>query len=50
MTEYLSGRVLAQGLKSLQFKPLPCHPVVKVSSPLTSNSCCSYSHHATEAH
>ena len=33
-----SGRVLAQGLTSLQFKPLPR----QVSSSLTSSSCCLY--------
>ena len=31
-TDLLSGSVLAQGLKSPQFKPLPRHPVVEVSS------------------
>ena len=46
---WLSGRVLAQGLKGLWFKSLPRHPVVVVSFSLTSSSCCSYLHHATEA-
>ena len=45
----LSGRVLAQKLTGLRFKSLPRHPVVEVSSSLTSSSCCSYYHHATEA-
>ena len=49
VAKQLSGRVLDQGLRSLRFKPLPRHPVVKVSSSLTSSSCCLYQHHATEA-
>ena len=49
VTGQLSGRVLVQGLQGLQslrFKPLPRHPVVEVSSSLTSSSCCLYQHHA----
>ena len=38
----LSNRVLAQGLRSLRFKPLTRHPVVEVSSSPTSSSCYSY--------
>ena len=44
----LSGRVLAQGLRSPRFKYLPRHPVVEVSSSLTSSCSCSHQHHATE--
>ena len=44
----LSGRALAQELRGLRFKPLPRQRVVEVSSSLTSSSCCSYQHHATE--
>ena len=43
VTGKLSGKMLAQGLRSLRFKSLPLHPVVEMSSPLTSSSCCSYS-------
>ena len=35
MAWWLSGRVLAQGLRGLQFKPLPLHTVVEVSFSLT---------------
>ena len=35
-------------LRNLRFKPLPRHPVVEVSFSLTSSSCCSYQHYATE--
>ena len=49
VTGQLSGRMLAQRLRSLRFKSLPRHPVVKVNSSLTSSSCCSYQHHPTEA-
>ena len=38
----LSVKMLAQGLRSLRFKPLPRHPVAEVSSSLTSSSCCLY--------
>ena len=48
MAGQLNGRVLAQGLISLQFKPLPWNSAVEMSSSLTSNSCCSYQHHAME--
>ena len=43
---WLSGRLLAQGLR---FQSLSRHPVVEVSSSITSSSCCFYQHHATGA-
>ena len=42
MAGELSGRVLAQGLESLWFKPLSQHAVVEVSSPFASSLCFSY--------
>ena len=36
---WFSSRVLAQGLRSLRFKPLSRHPVVEVNSSFTSSSC-----------